>query len=154
MPSGGHARSGPVPREGSARSDARGIKLALLPAEGFSGEVPEWPLEPRATRVERAYWERAWRTPQAVLWARQEWAWLVPDVARWVRLTVRCDEPDAPASLLARLPSVEDKIGMTTAGLARMGAKVAADQVADKRVEQAVGPVRASSRSRLKVAGG
>ena len=136
MPSGGHARSGPPKQEGSGRADAVGYKLTELPAEGYAGEVPEWPLVPGASDVEQVYWERAWRSPQACIWSRQEFRWLIPDVARWVRLTVRCDDLEAPASLLARLPSAEDKIGMTAAGLARMGAKIAPDQMAEKRAEK------------------
>lgn len=153
MASGGHARSGPAKQEGSARSEALGYKLTELPAEGYGGEIPDWPLIPAASEVEQAYWERAWRTPQACIWSRQEFRWLIPDVARWVRLTVRCDVPDAAATLLARLPSAEDKIGMTTAGLARFGAKIKPDEVAAKRDEKAaIKP--ASSRDRLEVAPG
>ena len=137
MASGGHARSGPPKREGSGRADAAGYSLTALPAEGYEGSVPEWPLEPEPTATEARYWERAWRTPQACIWAKQEFAWLVPDVARWVRLTVRCDEPDAPATLLARLPSAADNIGMTAAGLARFGAKIVPDQIGEKRVKKA-----------------
>lgn len=137
MASGGHARSGPPKREGSGRADAAGYSLTALPAEGFAGPVPGWPLEPGANATEELYWARAWRTPQACIWSKQEFAWLVPDVARWVRLTVRCDEPDAPATLLARLPSAADNIGMTAAGLARFGAKIAPDQVGEKRATKA-----------------
>ena len=133
MASGGHARSGPAKQEGSARSEAAGYRLTELPAEGYTGEIPEWPLTPGATSTELAYWERAWRSPQACIWSRQEYRWLVPDVARWVRLTVRCDDLKAPASLLARLPSAEDKVGMTAAGLARFGAKIKVDEVGEKR---------------------
>lgn len=133
MPSGGHARSGPPKREGSARADAAGYKLTELPPEGYQGDVPDWPLSPAATGVELTYWERAWCSPQACIWSRQEFRWLVPDVARWVRLTVRCDDLEAPAALLARLPAAEDKIGMTAAGLARFGAKIKPDELAEKR---------------------
>jgi len=153
MPSGGHARSGPPPAEGSARSDARGYKLTALPAEGYRGAVPEWPIEPKPTKVERLYWERAWRTPQAFVWARQEWAWLVPDVARWVRLSVRCDDPEANAALLARLPSIEDKVGMTAAGLARMGAKIAVDELADKAAAREPAEPTVKAPRRLRAAG-
>lgn len=146
MASGGHARSGPPKREGSARADAAGYSLTALPAEGYSGKVPGWPLEPGMTPTEQRYWERAWRTPQACIWAKQEFSWLVPDVARWVRLTARCDEPDAPATLLARLPSSADAIGMTTAGLARLGAKIAPDEVGAKRAERS--PREQSKRER------
>lgn len=142
MASGGHARSGPPKREGSARADAAGYKLTELPAEGYSGEIPDWPLVPAASDVEQVYWERAWRTPQACIWSRQEWRWLIPDVARWVRLAVRCDEPDAPATLLARLPTAKDDVGMTPAGLARMGGKIKPDEVGGKRGEKAAQPKR------------
>lgn len=136
MASGGHARSGPPKQEGSARADAAGYKLTELPADGYDGPVPDWPLTPGASEVEESYWERAWRTPQACIWSRQEWRWLIPDVARWVRLAVRCDEPDAPATLLARLPTAKDDVGMTPAGLARMGGKIKVDEVAQKRTER------------------
>lgn len=133
MASGGHARSGPPKREGSGRAEAAGYSLTALPAEGYSGDIPDWPIEPGPTDVELAYWERAWRTPQAFIWARQEFSWLVPDVARWVRLTARCDERDAPATLLARLPTAADNVGMTAAGLARLGAKIEPDEVGQRR---------------------
>lgn len=154
MASGGHARSGPPKREGSARADAAGYKLTELPAEGYAGEIPEWPLIPRASDVEMVYWERAWRTPQAFIWSRQEFRWLIPDVARLVRLEVRCDEPDAPATLLARLPSAKDDVGMTAAGLARFGAKIKPNEVAAKAAEKAAAPKSKSSRDRLKVVSG
>ena len=147
MPSGGHARSGPPPDEGSARSDARGYRLTALPAEGYRGAIPEWPIEPKVTKVEQAYWDRAWRTPQACVWSRQEWAWLIPDVARYVRLAVRCDEPDANAALLARLPGAKDEVGMTAAGLARMGAKISVNEVADKAAENAAAAATSDSAS-------
>lgn len=133
MTSGGHARSGPPKREGSARADAAGYKLTELPAEGYGGDIPDWPLVPDASPVERLYWERAWRTPQAFIWARQEFTYLQPTVARWVRVSVRCDEPDAPATLLARLGPLSDDVGMSPAGLARLGAKITPDTLAEKR---------------------
>ena len=122
---------------------------------GWSGDIPDWPIVPGPTETEWVYWERAWRTPQAFIWSRPEWRWLIPDVARYVRLSVRCDEPDAPASLIARLPGAKDDVGMTAAGLARFGAKIAADEVAAKRAEadpEPVGPK--SSRARMKIVQG
>lgn len=148
MPSGGHARSGPRPDPDSERSERRGYKLSELPPTGYDGDVPEWPIHPAPTVVEAEYWQRAWRTPQACVWSRAEWAWIVPDVARWVRLTVRCDEISAPASLMARLPSIEDKIGMTAAGLARMGAQIKPDELAEKRVEKSTAQEGAPKRER------
>ena len=99
MPSGGaRNRSGPAANENSERSDRRGFKLTALPAEGYDGDAPAWPLEPAANATERSYWERAWRTPQACAWSMPSESWRIPTVARWVRLSVRCDAPDAGAA--------------------------------------------------------
>jgi|JI102314A2RNA_FD_contig_123_65372_length_2886_multi_5_in_1_out_2_1 hypothetical protein len=136
MPSGGaRNRSGPAANENSERSDRRGFKLTALPAEGYDGDAPAWPLEPAANATERSYWERAWRTPQACAWSMPSESWRIPTVARWVRLSVRCDAPDAGAAHLGQLHRFADQIGMTTAGLAEMGWKVTVDELAERRDE-------------------
>lgn len=147
---GARNRSGPAPDEQSGRSDQRGFKLTALPAEGFSGPVPGWPL-PKPTERELDVWSAAWRTPQACAWSMPSEAWRLRTVAMWVRLSVRCEDPEAPASLLAQLHRFADQIGMTTAGLAEMGWKVAVDEVAARRESQA--PVEPRAR-RLRAAGG
>ena len=141
MPSGGaRNRSGPAANERSDRSDRRGFKLTALPAEGYDGDAPAWPLEPAANATERSYWERAWRTPQACAWSMPSESWRIPTVARWVRLSVRCDAPDAGAAPLGQLPRFADQIGMTTAGLAEMGWKVTVDELSERRDEPATPP--------------
>ena len=141
MPSGGaRNRSGPAANENSERSDRRGFKLTALPAEGYDGDAPAWPLEPAATATERSYWERAWRTPQACAWSMPSESWRIPTVARWVRLSVRCDAPDAGAAHLGQLHRFADQIGMTTAGLAEMGWKVTVDELSERRDEPATPP--------------
>jgi hypothetical protein len=50
-------------------------------------------------------------------------------------LSVRCEDLEAGAALLGQLHRFADQIGLTTAGLAEMGWKVAIDKVAEKRVE-------------------
>ena len=141
MPSGGaRNRSGPAANENSERSDRRGFKLTALPAEGYDGDAPAWPLEPAANATERSYWERAWRTPQACAWLMPSESWRIPTVARWVRLSVRCDAPDAGAAHLGQLHRFADQIGMTTAGLAEMGWKVTVDELSERRDEPATPP--------------
>ena len=95
---GARNRSGPVPAEGSARSEARGYSLTALPAEGFDGEPPAWPLT-AATRRELDVWREVWRTPQACAWSLPSEAWRARTVAMWVRVSVRCEKRDAPATL-------------------------------------------------------
>jgi hypothetical protein len=150
---GARNRSGPQADPNSGRSDARGYSLTALPSEGFDGEAPEFPL-PSATDRELEVWADAWSTPQACAWALPSEAWRVPTVAMWVRVRVRCEDPDAGAALLGQLHRFADQIGMTTAGLAEMGWKVAADETAAKRVEKPVEPARSSSRDRMKVVKG
>ena len=44
---GARNRSGPQADPSSGRSDRRGLKFTALPASGYDGEVPEWPLPDR-----------------------------------------------------------------------------------------------------------
>ena len=133
MGSGGaRNRSGRPP---SATSEA-GLLLTALPAEGYTGRAPKFPL-PDPTPRERAVWRDVWRTPQACAWALPSEAWRQRTVAMYVRTVVRCEAPDAPASLLAQLHRFADQVGLTTAGLAEMGWKVAVDEVGQARAKAA-----------------
>jgi hypothetical protein len=128
---GARNRSGPPADPTSGRSETRGFTLTKLPAEGYLGVVPAFPL-PEASAREVELWEEAWRTPQACAWSLPSEQWRIRTVALWVRLSVRCETPDAPAALLAQLHRFADQIGMTTAGLAEMGWRVAVDELAQK----------------------
>lgn len=152
MTSGGARNRNRRPDESSGRSDRRGYVLTALPAEGYTGDVPDWPLSDQSAR-ESEVWLAAWRSPQACAWSMPSEAWRLRTVAMWVRLTVRCEDPEAPASLLAQLHRFADQIGMTTAGLSEMGWKVAVDEVAERRgASEAVAPSKPkSSRDRMKV---
>lgn len=147
---GARIRSGPQPDESSGRSDQRGYKLTALPAQGFSGPVPAFPL-PNPTARELEVWAEAWRSPQACAWSMPSEAWRIRTVAMWVRVSVRCEADDAGASLYAQLHRFADQIGMTTAGLAEMGWKVAVDEVAQRREDR---PAEVSRPRRLRAAGG
>lgn len=147
---GARNRSGPQASEGSGRSDRRGYSLTALPAGGYDGEAPEFPL-PSPNQRELDVWDQAWTTPQACAWSMPSEMWRVRTVAMWVRLSVRCETEDAPAALLGQLHRFADQIGMTTAGLAEMGWKVAVDEVSAKAAAKSSDPKPASSRDRMKV---
>lgn len=147
MPRGGaRNRSGPQMDEKSGRSDRRGIVLTALPAEGYDGEVPEFPLPPAvvineyfvdkekvrevdqgATEArrdrEQALWEWAWSTPQAAAWSIQPWRW--HSVAMWVRTSALCESSEATAADKNSLHRFADQIGLTPAGLKENGWKIA-----------------------------
>ena len=74
-------------------------------------------------------------------------AWRLMTVAMWVRTFVICESDTGTAADKSSLHRFADQMGMTTAGLAEMGWKVAVDEVAKKAaesapVEPAVKPVR------------
>ncbi len=142
---GARNRSGPKANEKSGRSDARGFSLTAL---------PDFPL-PQASERELDVWAQAWSTPQACAWAMPSEAWRTATVAMWVRVKVRCEDPDVGAALLGQLHRFADQIGMTTAGLAEMGWKVAVDETATRRSE-APTPAQESDdpRDRLSVVSG
>lgn len=167
MPSGGaRNRSGPQADPKSGRSDRRGFSLTALPAEGFKGLVPEFPLEPivifsehyenrakikeldegasaRFGDREADVWAEAWATPQACAWSMESWRW--PVVGEYCRLkTVVELDPSASAALVGQLHRYRDQLGLTPAGLKDNGWAIAADEVAVKRDEVAssVVPVR------------
>jgi hypothetical protein len=161
MASGGRRnRSGPEASESSARSDRRGYSLTALPAEGYHGEIPDFPLPRRQVYTwevedkrryqvldeggtaivadrEQRLWEWLWRTPQACAWSMPSESWRLHTIAMYVRTFVVCEGSDATAADKGSLHRFADQIGMTTAGLAEMGWKVAVDETAGKRQEKA-----------------
>src|SRR5690625_3728403 len=143
-------RSGPRPDPESFRSESRGYTLQTLPAEGYSGPAPVFPL-PDPSERELDVWEWAWSTPQAAAWALPSESWRHRTVALWVRTSVRVEDPDVPASVLAQLHRFADQIGLTTAGLAEMGWRVAVDETAEAREVKSSASSSGSSRDRMKV---
>lgn len=123
---GARNRSGPKRDPKSGRSDRRGYDLGRLPAAGYDGPVPEFPL-PDATDREVQVWTEAWATPQACAWSMPVLAWMVPFVADWVRTKVRTEKRDVPVGVYAAKMRLEDRIGFSTAGLAEMGWQIVAD---------------------------
>ncbi len=169
MASGGaRAVSGPAPSASSARSDRRGLTFRVLPASGYHGPVPEFPLEPPQARpdrdgvasasqtdaLERAearLWVFAWSLPQAVAWASEPWR--VYSVAQWVRVAALCEMPGASAADRTAMLRLQEEIGLTGPGLARNGWVIGDPEVPDAAVESAKRRP-GSSRSRMKVISG
>lgn len=152
MGSGGSRnRSGPAVDPRSGRSDARGLKFTALPREGFRGDVPDFPL-PDASGREVEVWGSAWRTPQAAAWAVEPWRWRT--VALWVRVSVRVEDPEAPAALLGHVHRFADQIGLTPAGMKENGWALAADEVKEKRDEKPAATSQAAPKRRLRAVGG
>lgn len=154
---GARNRSGPQPDPMSGRSDARGLKFDQLPAEGYDGEVPEFPLMQRSVlrweyEDKRRYqvvdddatsavadreaelWAWAWRTPQAAAWSREPWRWQA--VAMWVRTSVICESSESTAADKGAVHRFADQVGLTPAGLRENGWSIVRDEVTPKRAER------------------
>lgn len=167
---GARNRSGPPIDPDSARSDARGIVLTALPAEGHQGEIPEFPLPAMLVRRwvfedkrrwqeldedatvafrerEVQLWSQAWRYPQACVWALHPWRWT--SVAMWVRTFVVCESDDATAADKGSLHRFADQIGLTPAGLKENGWKIAEDETARRRTAKPAS--RSSAKQRMQV---
>lgn len=146
---GARNRSGPQPDPGSARSARRGLTFRALPAEGFGGRVPAFPL-PSASVRERKVWRELWRTPQAAAWVSEPWRWR--SVALFARWSVRMEEPDAPSSVATAARQLADEIGLTTAGLRANGWTIEANEPARGAEASArSAPAAVSSKNRLSV---
>lgn len=150
MTSGGHARSGPAPDPRSGASDRKGLKFSALPAEGYSGDVPEFPT-PVVFGSELKWWKWAWTTPQAALWATPQWSWVIPAVADWCRLKAQSESVDAPVAVWSAIARREADILLTNDSLLRAGYRVAANELGERREGGGEKP-RQSSRDRLKLA--
>ena len=156
---GARNRSGPQSDPQSARSDRRGIKFTALPAHGFDGDVPEWPLPNRVVsnvwfedgekvrekddgetaavaERERELWAWAWSTPQAWAWSQPSESWRLFTIAMWVRTYVLCESSEASAADKGSLHRFADQIGMTPAGLKENGWAIAQDEVGARAAER------------------
>lgn len=153
---GARNRSGPQADPNSERSERRGFSLTALPAKGYAGPVPEWPLDLRivntpqtteggrtamlydqhetekANERELEVWEWAWSTPQACAWSMPSESWRLLTIAMWVRTYVICESSWATAADKSSLHRFADQIGMTPAGLRENGWEIKKDELAER----------------------
>ena len=166
MGSGGRRnRSGPPADPRSARSDQRGLSFNSLPAEGYDGKVPEFPLptmhrttvevvekakkevpDKKSTislrRREIRIWRDVWELPQAAAWATPKFRWLWTTIAEYCRLKALVEKsPDSNATLVAQLHRYRDQIGLTRAGMRELGWDISDEVIEDP------GPSRSPKRS-------
>ncbi len=155
---GARVNSGPPPDPNALRRDRKDDRAGwiTLPSEGRSRPAPGWPLpaptpnpvdaarvgddveaagELLRDEIEREHelWEHLWSKPQAVMWERLRCA---DEVAIYVRLRVR-GERDGNVKLLAEARMRGDRLGVDPASMMRLRWKIATDEVAARRQEQA-----------------
>lgn len=163
VPKGGaRVNSGPPPDPNALRRDRQSDRdgWTTLPAGGYAGDIPKWPLLDRVATEdealaelvavqEQAHWAKAWRTPQAAAWVRLGWT---HDVALYVRWLAMAELGDMKAAGEARQWS--DRLGLNPAAMLRNRWKVSTDEVAGRRQDKAPAAKRPSARDRLKAVNG
>lgn len=123
MRGGRRTHSGPAKDPNSGRSDRAGYSVTSLPAEGFTGEAPDFPL-PLGSERESEVWADVWTYPQAWAWITRPRMWR--HVAMYVRWSVRMESEDASAALGNVVMRYADDAGISEAGLKFHGWAVAA----------------------------
>lgn len=172
MTSGGsRARSGPPADPNALRRDRKDDKAwVTLPAEGFAGDVPDFPLpkipvyyeyfedkkkvrefDETATEArwesEDELWRELWAKPQAAMWAALG---LKFQVAAYVRAFLESTGPDSNAGLKTAALRMEAELGLSTVGMGQLRWKIAPDELSERREESGGEVARPSARDRLK----
>lgn len=97
-----------------------------LPAAGFAGPVPAWPIgspDPATADL----WSQLWRTPQAKAWLSLGWT---RTVARYATLVIACEGEAMTAALLAEVRQMEDRLGLSPMAMKRLQWEIVADVAA------------------------
>lgn len=128
MASGGvRANSGPAPDPNSYRSQNR--EWVDLPAAGWDGPVPAWPLPGDASEAELELWMTMWAKPQAKQWS----AFGVElQVAAYVRTFLESVEPGASAGLKTNARQLDNELGISIAPMLALGWRIVADGSTEK----------------------
>lgn len=145
MPSGGPRRNaGRAPELDALRRDRKDdAGWVDLPAEGFDGGAPEYPLIDESG-VEGEYWAELWCKPQAAMWDRLG---MGRQVAAYVRAYCESTIPDASAGLKTAVLRMEGELGLSVPGMHSLRWRITFDELSDRRPAVA----KSSARDRLKV---
>lgn len=130
---------GPTPTPSPRRRNAR-PGVVQLPAAGYDGPMPPWPLPEGASEPEWDAWTTLWRRPQAAAWAQMH---LERVVARYVRTMLAAEQPGAYSAVLGEARQMEDRLGLSPMSMLRLRWEVVADELDIQRTE------RGSARPRL-----
>ena len=159
---GARNRSGPQPDPGSATSEKRGLSFTALPAEGYAGRAPAFPIQAltevneetgrkRVTEIskrEKVLWREYWKLPQAAAWAEEVWRW--QGLALMCRLEAQAELfPAKSATLVGQLHRFRDQLGLTPAGLRENGWQIGASSAVESH--EPVRSMKPSGGSRSRV---
>jgi hypothetical protein len=137
----------PNPPKLDPQRGARGRGVRMLPAGGRQGDPPAWPASGEPTDDELATWTQLWGTPQAAAW-EELGAGTIREVARYCRLLVKADSPNANAAVHAQATSLADRLGLSPKAMRLLLWQISTDDLADKRQETSQG-----ARGRIRAVG-
>ena len=175
MPSGGARRNaGRSPDPDALRRDRKDdASWVTLPVEGFTGNVPDFPLNAipvydiywdNKVRVkefdadateklrerELALWADLWAKPQAFMWARLD---LKYEVAAYVRGFLESTSAESNSGLKTAALRMAAEIGLSLPGMHSLRWKFSEDELSVKRSEP-VKKTATSAKSRLAAVSG
>jgi hypothetical protein len=105
-----------------------------LPAEGFAGVVPAFPLA-GALEAEVELWDVLWAKPQAAMWSKLG---LEYEVAAYVRAFLESVEVEASAGLKTAVLRMAAEIGLSLPGMHSLRWKFAEDELSARRAAASV----------------
>lgn len=106
---------GPPPKQNARRRNYR-PDWRQLPAAGRPGDPPEFPLGRMSVKLQ-VLWLDLWKAPQSVAWEELGWTRLV---ARYARLVIEAEKPDAFVGLLGEVRQLEDRLGLSPMAMKRL----------------------------------
>lgn len=121
------------PRRRNARPNGGVVDL---PASGYAGPVPAFPLLPLGSRdserveAELTLWRELWRTPQAAAWVTMGSA-VIREVATYCRWQTKGETGDIEATKEARYRA--DKLGLNPKAMRALLWQVVGDELAEHR---------------------
>lgn len=126
----------PAPRKAEGQRVRRNLPSSFdeLPAEGYKGDIPDWPLA-EATEYELFRWEKMWRKPQAAQWIRMG---IEEVIARYVRIAILAESTDketsvAMSNIKGEARQLEQGLGLGAKALQNLSWKIVADEVEEQR---------------------
>lgn len=137
---------GPLPDPNAIRRNAPTIPTTELPASGRPGPAPDVPGWISLGDAGSAWWEWAWRTPQACGWSTGN----VVSVAHRAALedALVASDPKSRVGVLREMRDMDDRLGLTPKGMAALRWKVVDDSPAEVKPSAGV-PSLADRRARL-----
>jgi hypothetical protein len=122
---------GPPPSQNARRGNKRPDWLPL-PPDGRDGPVPDFPLDGMTDEL-ASVWAELWGSPQADAWEKLGWTRVV---ARYAKLLLVSEQPDAKVTLLAEVRQLEDRLGLSPMAMKRLQWEIREEPNANTDAEQ------------------